>query len=313
MRKDARLSLALGVLDGPGRTSRRIGALLQRGRSFAPGVSWASMALGVVWLLAFATLPMPRWIASAQAPKGPEFDVASVKPSNPEEGMLNAVTPSLNISADRNLRFIHVTLRDLIMLAYDVGAAQIQGPSFLFGTMENPADRFDVVAQVPEGSKKEQVPLMLQALLAERFHLALHKDSKAIEVYALEVGKTAPKFKASPEGSTGTPRCIRSLARQEGATAAADCTHVTSKDIAQQLMALAPGYFRNTPIVDLTGLTGVYDLHVDWITAAEANAGAPGPTMIDAIRDQLGLKMEKRKQTQESLVIDKLDRNPTAN
>jgi uncharacterized protein (TIGR03435 family) len=248
-----------------------------------------------------------------RAQSAPEFEVASIHLSNPEQGIINAVTPSLNVGADHKLTFVHVTLRDLIMLAYGVGARQIQGPSFLNGVPDAPADRFEVAAKVPSGATREQVPLMLRALLAERFHLSLHREEKTMQIYALEVAKGGPKMKESPEGATGEPRCIRSFAEREGATLAAVCTRMTSADIAQQVQALAPGYFREGPVVDLSSLKGVYDFKLEWITAVEANNGSPGPSMMNAVQEQLGLKLERRRQSVETLVIDKLDRTPTEN
>ena len=270
------------------------------------GFSILAVAISFIAVTSFAQEP-------ADKTKLPEFEVASVRPSNPEQGFINAVTPSLKVDSARNLRFVQITLRDLIMLAYNVGAPQIQGPSFLNGTPEFAADRFDIVARVPEGATRDQVPLMLRALLAERFHLALHRESKPMQIYALERGKDAPKMKESPEGTTGAARCVRSFAEHEGATLAAECTHMTSADIAQQVMALAPGYFRDAPVVDLTGLNGIYDFKLEWITAIEANNGSPGPSMIKAVEAQLGLKMERRRQSMEVLVIDKIDRKPTEN
>ena len=243
----------------------------------------------------------------------PEFEVATVRPSNPAEDYINASTPSLRVGGDRILSFKQATLRDLIMLAYGVGARQIQGPGFLSGSPQNPADHFDVGAKVPEGAKPEQVPLMLQALLAERFHLSLHHENKEMQVYALGMGKGAPKMKVSPEGFEGEAKCERSFSEREDATLAAVCAHMTGADIAQQIQSLAPGYFRDGPVVDAGTLKGVYDFKLEWITNGEANAGAPGPTMISAVEDQLGLKLEKRKQAMDVLVIDKLDRMPTDN
>lgn len=155
---------------------------------------------------------------------------------------------------------------------------------------------------------------MLRALLADRFHLTFHRESKSMDIYALEAAKGGVKMKESPEGATGAARCTRSFARPESlADLAADCSHVTTADIAQQVQALAPGYFRDGPVVDLTGLKGSYDFHLEWITAGAARQGAEGPTMFDAVEQQLGLKLERRRQAVEVLVIDKLDRNPTDN
>jgi uncharacterized protein (TIGR03435 family) len=251
--------------------------------------------------------------AALQAQSASEFEVASVRASNPDQGFINAVTPSLNVGGDRRLTFIQVTLRDLIMLAYGVGARQIQGPSFLNGSPDSPADRFDVVAKVPTGATREQVPSMLGALLADRFHLKLHREEKTMQVYALEVAKGGPKMKESPEGAAGEARCIRSFAEREGATLAAVCTRMRSADIAHQVQALAPGYFRDGPVIDASSLKGVYDFKLEWITNGEANNGSSGPTMFAAVQEQLGLKLNQRRQPVEILVIDKLDRTPTEN
>jgi uncharacterized protein (TIGR03435 family) len=88
---------------------------------------------------------------------------------------------------------------------------------------------------------------------------------------------------------------------------------MTSADIAQQIQTLAPGYFRDGPVLDRSGLTGIYDFKLEWITAGEANNGSPGPTMLNAVEDQLGLKLERRREPVEVLVVDKLDRVPTEN
>jgi uncharacterized protein (TIGR03435 family) len=248
------------------------------------------------------------------AQSDPEFEVASVHSSYPDPGFIDATTPSLNVDGDRVLRVVQVTLRDLIMLAYGVAAPQIQGPGFLNGSLDAPADRFDVAAKVPLGATREQVPLMLRALLTERFHLSLHREINTIQVFALEVAKGGPKMTESPEGETREARCSRSFVEREGATLAAICTRMTSADIALQLQALAPGYFGDGPVVDLSGLKGVYDFKLEWITAGEANNGNPGPSMFAAVQDQLGLKMERRQeQPVEIWVVDRLDRTPTEN
>ena len=88
---------------------------------------------------------------------------------------------------------------------------------------------------------------------------------------------------------------------------------MTSADIAQQLQVLAPGYFRDGPVMDLSNLKGTYDFKLEWITAGEASNGSPGPTMFNAVQDQLGLKLERRRQPVEVFVIDTLDRTPTEN
>ncbi len=118
------------------------------------------------------------------------------------------------------------------------------------------------------------------------FISAFMRENKMVQIYALLVAKGGPKMKESPEGATGEGRCIRSFAEREGATLAAVCNHMTSADIAQQLQALAPGYFRDGTVVDMSNLKGVYDFKLEWITAGEANNGSPGPSMFNAVQDQ---------------------------
>lgn len=235
-----------------------------------------------------------------------EFEVASVKPSRPDAGIINNQLPSLNVEPGRNLNFTNITLRDIIMLAYRVGAPQVSGPDWI-------RNRFDVVAKVPAEAKQEQIPQMLQALLADRFKLAFHREQKVIQIFALEAASGGPKMKESPEGQSGAPGCTRSFAERPGATLAAVCNRMTSADIAQQVQALAPGYFRDGPAVDMTGLKGVYDFKLEWVTRAEANQGSDGPSMFDAVQQQLGLKLQGRKQSLEILVIDHVEKAPTEN
>ena len=205
------------------------------------------------------------------------------------------------------MNFANISLRDLMMLAYGVGARQITGPDFLT------QNRFDIIARVPADAKKEEIPQMLRALLAERFKLALHREQKTMQVYALEVAKGGVKLKESAAGDKGEAGCARSFAEREGATLAAVCTGMRAADIAQQVQSLAPGYFQDGPVVDASGLKGVYDFKLEWITRIEANAGSGGPTIFDAVQQQLGLKLESRKQALEMLFVDHCESVPTEN
>lgn len=95
---------------------------------------------------------------------------------------------------------------------------------------------------------------MLRTLLSQRFKLALHRDQRAMQVHALEVVKGGPKLQDAANGDRGESGCSRSFAETPGATLAAVCKGMTSAEIAQQVQALAPGYFQDGPVVDATGL-----------------------------------------------------------
>src|SRR3984885_5769087 len=249
----------------------------------------------------------------AFAQQRPEFEVAAIRPSNPNESFINARTPSLRADASRNLVFKQTSIANLIMLAHNVGAPQIIGPDWLSVKELSRADHFDVTARIPEGSTPEQVPLMLQSLLADRFHLTFHQENRVLGAYALVVGKNGSKLaETSNDSSAGKGVCNRSFAQRQGATLAAECKGILGADIAQQIQTLAPGYFREGPIVDMTNLNGLYDFSLEWITVQQSEQGVNGPSMFDAV-EKLGLKIESRKQSFPVLVIDRVDRMPTEN
>ena len=128
----------------------------------------------------------------------PEFEVASIRAADPNLGLIQNRTPNLNTDPGRNLNFANISVRDMIMLAYGVGARQITGPDWLLS-------RYNVIARVPAGAAKEQIPRMLQGLLAERFKLALHHEQRSMQVYALEVAKGGSKMDEAAAGITANP------------------------------------------------------------------------------------------------------------
>jgi uncharacterized protein (TIGR03435 family) len=137
-------------------------------------------------------------VALAQA--APTFEVASIRPAAPLDMMKMAAgiqagqMPKIGPRIDgARAEYTYMALKELIVLAYKVKPFQITGPDWLATT------RFDIVAKLPDGASKDDAPKMLQALLEERFKLAVHRDSKEHPVLALVVGKGGPKLKESPE------------------------------------------------------------------------------------------------------------------
>ena len=124
-------------------------------------------------------------------PATPSFEVASVKPSAP-----SAQWRESKAGVDR-IDFPNATLRYCIAYAYGLKEYQVSGPSWLSEL------RYDIVAKGPEGTLHDQLPDMMQALLAERFQLELHDETKEFSVFALTVGKNGPKLKASPPEPDG--------------------------------------------------------------------------------------------------------------
>ena len=251
--------------------------------------------------------------AAAQESKKPEFEVASLRPSSPD-ATLESYVPTLNVAPGTTLRIANRQLKELIMIAYGVGGRQLAGPNWLIdppGQANGDVPRFDIIAKIPSDASREQIPLMLQNLLADRFKLKTHREQRPITIYALTQGKGGLKIKPVAEGDKKQSGCSRSMFGENGITTA-NCQNMTTAQLAQQLQTLSPGYFREGPVVDQTGLTQSFDFTLGWITMQQRDAGEDGPSMYDAV-DKLGLHLDKQKGTAEVLVIDQSEKSPTEN
>ena len=180
------------------------------------------------------------------------------------------------------------TLRHLIMSAFQVDYDSITGgPPWL------DSDRFDVIAKAAPGTSQDDRRRMLQTLLTERFKLSFHREPNVIAVYALVVGSHAPKLKKSPPGDTGEKGC------REHGPGHVDCRNMTMKALAAWLPHLS---MVDLPVADATLLDGAYDFTLDW------TPDPTGASILDAVQSQLGLKVERRKQTLDAISIDHVDR-----
>jgi uncharacterized protein (TIGR03435 family) len=259
--------------------------------------------------IAFLAVPL----ALGQQPGGRlTFEVASVKASGPIS-FKNAdeVKRGAGIQVDgARLDGSMVSLADLIQRAYDVKSFQVSGPGWIS------SDRYDVHAKLPSGATTDQVPAMLQTLLADRFRMAFHRDSREHAVYALTVGKNGIKIPAAGAGGADN--------KQEKKSEAA--FHFSRKMTMAELGDFL-GRFVDRPVVDATGLTGPYQVEFDIPAedlkrakmAAEGvhggdSAGDPaGGSVIFASLQQLGLRAEPRKMAVDFLVVDHAEKVPTEN
>ncbi|HEV1286106.1 MAG TPA: TIGR03435 family protein [Bryobacteraceae bacterium] len=245
------------------------------------------------WLLAFLTL--------AQS----QFDVVSVKPSAPDEHNSFMFRP-----LPGGLRAAGVPLKMLIMESYDVKAFQVSGGPGWIAT-----DRWDILAKFD--GVDGQIPLaqmrpMLQAMMADRFKLKSHKETKEMPVYALVVEKNGLKM----ANHTGAERQFRpgdgSLIVKKGGTAA------LATWLSRQLGRV---------VIDKTDLTGEYDYKLEWTPdpreRGPESIGLPpepprqraetnGPSIFTAVQEQLGLRLVSQKGPVEIVVIDSVEK-PSAN
>ncbi len=234
-------------------------------------------------------------ISLAAAAGGQSFEVASIRPHVFTNGS-GAGRSGISTSGNRVTASI-VTLNRLIMEAYDVKEYQISGgPSW----SAQRASSFDVSAVAAgDGTlTQERSRPMLQSLLADRFQLTLHRETKELPVYALVVAKNGPRLKQSaPDAKAG-------FDSSTGVAGFMTATGVTMTGLANRLSGEA-----GRPVVDRTDVTGNYDFKLQWLRDPNQPDAAPNsPSLFTAVQEQLGLKLESAKQATEVLVIDRAEK-----
>lgn len=258
-------------------------------------------------------------LASSSAPL--TFEVASIKPSAPDaRGIMFQSLPGGGV------RVTGFTLKMLLAMAYDVRDFQIAGGPGWINT-----DRYDILAKsertaglenVPDNPRQlteeqrktiqEQMEQRLQALMAERFHLAVHRETKEQPVYALVVGKSGSKLQPAKQGNQVGIRMGRGQMTAEGA----------------QIQMLVPtlANILGRPVIDKTGLTENFDFKLEWTPDpgqgngfgsfgpvppgldAQPPSDPNGPSIFTALQEQLGLRLESEKGPVEMIVIDRVEK-----
>jgi uncharacterized protein (TIGR03435 family) len=231
---------------------------------------------------------------AAQAQQQPaaraEFEVVSVKPGDP------AFPGSGVTTFPGRLVMRRTTLKNLLVTAFRLSDYQIAGgPKWMEST------KFDIDAKLPAGAPMSQAPAMMQAMLADRFQLKSHRETRTVREYELVVSKGGPKF---PEVDSGD---------HPGAGTYQDPNEILGRgrpisDLAHMLIDAA-----DAPVIDHTGLKGQYDFALKFAppsVTAEANDGLQ--PIFAVLQQKLGLKLNSLKGPVEVLVIDHAEM-PTAN
>ena len=271
-------------------------------------------------------------IAQAQ---GPAFEVASVRRNTSNEGFMG-----LQMQPGGRMTFTNVPVRMLITRAYGVQNFQIiGGPDWLT------SERYDVTAKAPEGNTSpDQLNVMLQSLLADRFKVALRRETRELPVYFLVKARQAGQLGAALKPAAAD--CTAGRGRRGGAPPAAGAPRAGGAGAAAPALApadcrfmMTPGRFTvagqpignvtnalgiqlGRPVIDKTGLTGAYDFELTFMPEGRGMPvgppppGAPelppidpnAPSIFTAVQEQLGLKLESGRGPVEVLVIDSAER-----
>lgn len=276
-------------------------------------------------------------VLSQGAPPKMEFEVASIRPSQPSG--LNRVDAGLRMDGSE-AHFGSLSIKNYISMAYHVEPNLISGPDWIA------SERFDISAKLPDGSTTAQIPEMLQSLLAERFGLKIHRETKDMPAYALVLGKSPLKLKEappSPESAQDPGGAVNVAVSGSAAGISTDLgngssytfadDHFEFKKVSMDVLARELGRYLDRPVTNLTGLKGNYDFMLQvapedyriLLIRSAVNAGVTLPpqalSLLDggppgslfAALEQQGLRLDSRKLPMDLIVVDQVLRAPTEN
>jgi uncharacterized protein (TIGR03435 family) len=274
--------------------------------------------------------PASSFAQDARGAARPSFEVASVKPSGGDGRIYQ-----MNSSDPGRISWKNFSLPELLKRAYGIKAYQIAGPGWF------ESQGYDIMATLPSGAGADQLPAMLQTLLADRFKLAFHFENREMPVLGLTAAKDGLKIHQSPPANPETDGAATPSApaqRPKPQLAPDGYPNLSlpgggkmgmvilgnrargnfRKESMQQLVDFLTGETGH-PVIDMTGLKGSYDFTLYWVSERagirppEGDASEPGPNIYGALQQQAGLKLEQRKHPVRVLVIDRVEKVPTAN
>ncbi|HVW10037.1 MAG TPA: TIGR03435 family protein [Bryobacteraceae bacterium] len=233
------------------------------------------------------------------------FEAASIRVNADGGEKNNRPAEEKIVMEPGGLRMTNVTLVRCLREAYGVYAFQIGAPEWMSSV------RYDIAARAADAAPEDQLRLMLQQLLADRFHLTLHREQRNLNLYSLERGKQEPRLRDAQHPDSKVMGLAGGAVLFRGYS------------MADFIAALSGPPFRvDRPVRDMTGLTGKYDFELK-IAPDEAGmksvfegmlkAGGDAPSVINLVQDQIGLRFKAEKASRDSLVVDSAEKTPTAN
>jgi uncharacterized protein (TIGR03435 family) len=279
--------------------------------------------------------------AYAQSPNKPEFEAASIRAAPP----IIAAGATVGCRGGPGTRdpglftCQYMSLSNLVTFASRLDSYRLSAPDWM-----TPMLMFNISAKIPPNTTRGQFEVMLQNLLADRFKLSVHHENREVTQLSLVVAKNGPKFKEAVETPPPTNVDDHAGARAPYVPPALDkdgfpaftgrpmSTFMNGRarlyEPRMTMQALATRLSRQlrAPVAEATGLTGQYEISLYWVTDAGLRATAPtdrgtdpqadvdaGPTLTQALQEQLGLRLESKKGQVDFLVVDHAEKAPTEN
>jgi len=296
--------LASGVITRRSRLRERIEMLLRRGREFSPVAARlpAGAAAVAMATLAVAGALAPHWIAFAQRL---EFEVASVK-----QNTVNGPTDFGPRRSGDLIMWHNIQPYTVIFYAYHLnGRYQLEG----YVPLPEGWNWYDFDVRTPSGTTDDQVRLMFQSLLADRFKLSVHRETKDVPEFELLSGEGKAKLTPPREGEMKITIGGKTVTQPKGTCSGSvwrEGTRLICHGAPMDRLANLLSSELRAPVVDRTGLTGTYDVNILYLPderKLDADAG-PARSLEQALQEELGLKLEKGKGPVEVLVIDHFEK-----
>jgi uncharacterized protein (TIGR03435 family) len=227
----------------------------------------------------------------------PSYEVATVKPSNPDD------QDSGFHQSGRRFHIENLTVDNLLMVAYAIHPKQILDAPAWFAT-----DHFDIVGVLDiEGEANlQQIKGIVKKVLADRFQLKLHRETRELSVYAITVTRDGPRLTKSKED----PNALGNT--NNNVHAGQNTMTISNMSMADFMLVMQ--FFTDRPVVDQTGLAGKWDFKWTWAIdeSRMSSDSDPAPGMFTAIQEQLGLKLVAKRAPADAYVVDHVER-PSSN
>ena len=233
-------------------------------------------------------------ILSAQQGGAPAFEVATIKPSGPD-------SPPISIRRLPGGRLVtsNTPLPMLIQWAYQLDEGRLFGVPAGFNAL-----RFDVVAKAPEQEPAAgRMQLMMRTLLAERFKLAVHRETRELVAYTLVNEPGGPRVRAVTSDEPADPNPFKM----------SDSGTLVGTRVTADMLATVLSNQLGRPVHNTTGFSGAFDFTLRWApdTGVAPGDGQDRPSLLTAIREQLGFRLVARRTPTDVVVIDHVERTPT--
>jgi len=269
---------------------------------------------------AFAVLPntfalaqvLPQQAPTSGAPRANlEFEVATVKPFPDMSRGFTPVKGGPGTSDPDRISYTS-SLKGLLVDAYGVGNDYISGPAWLN------TEVYAITATIRPGATKEQVSQMLQNLLTQRFQMTVHRENRDVPLYELTVAGKGPQLKEYVAGSyAANGRGFKEGLDFPFQYASDGISHAVANKVSIAQLANFLSFQLKRPVVDKTGLTGLYNYNLDFMPVlpgtGEDLSTSSAPDFITAVREQLGMKLTAKKGPVEIIVIDRAEKTPIEN